>query len=137
MIPGKTLNVKLIVDSGPENNNIHVDNFISDSNINIQKLVALKDIKYSNSMIERANRTLKYRYIFPQEPKDRKHLELILRYFINDYNNIKPHGALGGLTPDEACRGLEIDEQHRTKQLEHARKERLRYNKENKCDLCL
>ncbi len=133
---GKDLNVDLIVDGGPENNNIYVNGFISQSNINMRKLVALKDINYSNSMIERVNHTLKYRYIFPHEPKNRIHLERILRFFINDYNIVKPHGALAGLTPDEAWNGFEVDKQYRTKLLQDARLERLRHNRENKCDLC-
>ena len=132
----KSLNVDLIVDGGPENNNIHINNFISQSEINIQKLVALRDINFSNSMIERVNMTLKYRYIFPKNPRDLKHLQRILRYFIYDYNIIRPHGQLKGLTPNEAYIGLKIDDNHRTQVLQQARIARLAHNRGNTCSKC-
>lgn len=131
------LNVKLIVDGGPENNNIHIDNFISQNQINIEKLIALKDIDYSNSMIERANRTLKYNYIFVKEPRDLKHLKRILRYFIKDYNTQRPHGQLKGLTPQEAWLGFKPDEKFRIKTIKKAKAERLNYSKQNRCGKCL
>ena len=90
------LNVKLVVDGGPENNNHYVNDFINQSSINIKKLVALVDIDKSNSMIEALNKTLKYHYIFPKKPRDLKHLKRTLRFFIHDYNTIRPHGALNG-----------------------------------------
>ncbi len=133
----KNLNVKLIVDGGPENNNIYVDNFINQSQINIQKLVALRDIDYSNSMIERVNMTLKYRYLFPKEIRDLKHLKRTFRYFLNDYNYKKPHGELKGLTPDESWKGLQIDKKMQFKALKQARTSRIAFNKENKCVNCL
>jgi len=132
----KNLNVKLIVDGGPENNNIHVDNFINQSQINIQKLVALRDIDFSNSMIERVNMTLKYRYLFPKEIRDLKHLKRVFRYFLNDYNYKKPHGQLNGLTPDESWRGIQIDKSMQYKALKQARTRRIAFNKENKCTNC-
>ena len=131
------LNVTLIVDGGPENNNIVIDHFISQSEINIQKLVALRDINYSNSMIERVNRVFKYRYLFPKNPRDLKHLKRILRHFIDDYNNRRPHGQLEGLTPDQAWIGLKPFKKERMKILTEARENRLAYNRGNKCIKCL
>ncbi|PCI95243.1 MAG: hypothetical protein COB15_12330 [Flavobacteriales bacterium] len=131
------LNVTLIVDGGPENNNIVIDNFISRSEINIQKLVALRDINFSNSMIERVNRVFKYRYLFPKSPRDLKHLKRILKYFIDDYNNRRPHGQLDGLTPDQAWIGLKPTKKETMKVLTLAREKRLAYNRENKCNKCL
>lgn len=130
------LQIDLIVDGGPENNNIHINNYFSRPDINIEKLIALRDIDSSNSMIERVNRTLKYRYLFPKQPKDLKHLKRILNYFIKDYNTIKPHGKLKGLTPDEAWRGVQINEKQRTTILKEARVKRLTYNRANKCQKC-
>lgn len=130
------LNVDLIVDGGPENNNIHVDRFINRSAVNIKKLVALRDIQYSNSMIERANRTLKYRYLHPRQIRDKKHLERTLSYFIKDYNTIKPHGSLEGLTPKEAWEGYSLPSTFRTDVLKQARVKRLAYNKAHRCQKC-
>ena len=133
----KNLNVDLIVDGGSENNNIYVKNFIESSLVNIQKFIALKDIPYSNSMIERVNHTLKYRYLFPKKPRDLKHLRRILRYFINDYNNRRPHGQLKGLTPHEAWSDLKPDKSIQFELLKKARTERIQFKKENKCSTCI
>lgn len=130
------LDVKLIVDGGPENNNHHVDSFINQSRINIEKLVALKDIDKSNSMIEALNKTLKYHYIFPKNPRDLKHLKRTLKYFINDYNKRRPHGALNGLTPDEAWQGKQPPTDLRTSLLKQARLNRVAINQENRCEKC-
>ena len=62
-------------------------------------LVALKDIDFSNSMIEAANKTLKYYYIFPKNIANRAKLKSLLPGIIEDYNNIRPHGQLNHLTP--------------------------------------
>jgi uncharacterized protein involved in tellurium resistance len=67
-------------------------------------------------------------------PRDLKHLKRILIYFIKDYNTVKPHGKLKGLTPDEAWRGVQIDDKHRTTILKTARMKRLEYNRVNKCN---
>ena len=135
-IESQAIDVKLIVDGGPENNNIHVDGFINQSSINIEKLVALRDIDKSNSMIEALNKTLKYHYIFPTKPKDINQLKRTINYFIEDYNFNRPHGSLNGLTPDEAYNGVQLPENYRTKILKQARIDRLTINRENKCNIC-
>ncbi|NRA10868.1 MAG: DDE-type integrase/transposase/recombinase [Crocinitomicaceae bacterium] len=131
-----SLNVKLIVDGGPENNNTHVDNFIKNSKVNIQKLVALKDIDFSNSMIENTNRVLKYHYIFPEHPKNYNDLIEQIVFFDYDFNSLRPHGQLKGLTPDEAFEGKQIPKDFRTKILKQARIDRIEYNKKNRCEQC-
>ena len=40
---------------------------------------------------------------------------------------------LNGLTPDEAWRGIQINDNHRTSVLKDARVKRLEYNRANKC----
>ncbi len=50
IIPGN--DVQLIIDGEPENNNSEMDGYISSDRINIQNLVTLKDIPFSNSLIE-------------------------------------------------------------------------------------
>ncbi len=132
----KELNVNLIVDGGAENNNIYVENFIAQSEINIQKKIALKDLPFSNSMVERVNQTLKYQYLFPKQIRDFKHLKRSLRYFAEDYDKRRPHGSLNGLTPHEAWLGMEFDQSIRTNVLKNARTNRLEYNKLNKCSIC-
>ncbi len=63
-------NLQLIMDGGPENNNHNMDNYIGSEGINISKLVAQKDIPYSNSQIEVQNMLIKYRYLFKCQFQD-------------------------------------------------------------------
>lgn len=133
----KDLNVKLIVDGGPENNNVYIDDFINQSEINIKKLVALRDIDFSNSMIENVNKVLKYQYLFPDHPENYDDLLKQVEYFIDDFNSIRPHGQLNGLTPDEAYEGKVLPESFRTTILKQAREKRLEYNRNNRCNACV
>ncbi len=82
------LNVQLIVDGGPENNNHKIDQFIANSEVNIEKLVALRDIDFSNSMIESINKIMKYSYLFPYPSENKAELELNLPKYILDFNDV-------------------------------------------------
>jgi len=66
MVPGEE--VRLIVDGGVENNNNTVDDYISSEEVSVQKLIAGKDIKFSNSMVEAQNKIIKYYYLFKHDP---------------------------------------------------------------------
>ncbi|MDH5399301.1 MAG: DDE-type integrase/transposase/recombinase, partial [Cyclobacteriaceae bacterium] len=100
--------VELIVDGGPENNNHTIDRFISSTEVDMKKSVALKDIVFSNSMVEAANKLLKYRYLFSGNIEDGDQLKTVLEKSIYDFNEVRPHGKLGGLTPSEAYQGQNV-----------------------------
>jgi len=100
--------VELIVDGGPENNNHIVNTFLNSEGVDITKSIALKDILFSNSMVEAANKLLKYRYLFPKDVQDGEQLKFLLEKSIHDFNEVRPHGKLGGLTPSEAYSGQSI-----------------------------
>ena len=52
-VPGE--DVRLIVDGGIENNNKAVDDYINSDEVSVQKLIAGKDIKFSNSIVSHPN----------------------------------------------------------------------------------
>lgn len=95
----------LVTDGGPENINRAVEGFVSESAGCVQLRIALKDIAASNSMIEAANKVLRYRYL-DREAADGAALEASVVRFVQESNSVRPLQALGGRTPDEAYFGL-------------------------------
>jgi putative transposase len=126
----------LICDGGPENNNKHVDGFLEQTIIPVRKLIAQKDIKFSNSLVEAFNKTLKYRHLFQHDITDFESLNKHLDKFIPEYNNIRPHCAHKYLTPAQAYFGQAVDLKKIKKQYEKARKNRLLENKKVICPVC-
>jgi transposase InsO family protein len=96
-----TQKIDLIVDGGTENNNQTVEAYIKQSQVDITKKIALKDIKQSNSMVEASNKILKHQYLFKQPIADIEHLQEHLKEAVEDFNNQRPHYALGIYTPYE------------------------------------
>ena len=96
-------NVDLIVDGGTENNNQTIHEFIKNQLVQITKKIALKDVKFSNSIIEGTYRILKSKYF-----QDRQILSSSINqevdFFVNDYNNVRPHYEHKIYTPNEIFR---------------------------------
>lgn len=132
----KPSNAKLIVDGGSENNNIYVDTLLADNPNTLTKLIAQKDISFSNSMVEAVNKILKYNYLFPFEIKSLQHLLKQLEFAIYDYNIKRPHFALKGSTPFEAFNNTPWDTSLMPIQFELARLDRLTINRKNVCKGC-
>lgn len=133
----KRSHVKLIIDGGPENNNNDVDGFIHAEGVNIIKLIALKDVPFSNSVVEAQNKLLKYRYLFKNQVQDINELRSSLKWIVDDYNNNRPHISLNGLTPYEAYTGKTIDKMRFSAQIGQAKKDRLTQNRKELCIPCM
>lgn len=126
----------LMVDGGPENNNQLVDEYINSGGISLRKLIAGKDIRFSNSMVEAQNKLIKYYYLFKHPFHNMDDLIKMLDWIIKDYNQTRPHHSLGGLTPFEAPSGQKPSISERRIQLEHARAARIKENTEKSCGVC-
>ncbi|MDH5381821.1 MAG: integrase core domain-containing protein [Cyclobacteriaceae bacterium] len=59
-------------------------------------------------MVEAANKLLKYRYLFPENIVDGTQLKTVLENSIHDFNDVRPHGKLGGLTPNVAYQSQNV-----------------------------
>lgn len=70
-----------------------------------KSLIALKDIPFSNSVIEAQNRLFKYGYLFRQEYNNYVELKRVFAEDVTDYNDIRPHISLKGYTPLEVQMG--------------------------------
>ena len=92
----------LIVDGGSENNNASIHEFIKSCHVNIKKKVALRDVVFSNSIVEAPYRILKSRY-FQNRPILSTTIKQELDFFVHDYNNNRPHYAHTLFTPNEVA----------------------------------
>lgn len=130
-LQGKTIStIDLIVDGGSENNNKTVADFIKTCQVNLDKRIPLKDVLYSNSMIESGFRMLKSYYLkagissedFPNE----------LSIAIEDINYKRPHYAHLIYTPDEVYPNPEL--KNIFPKLQELEQQRLQDNQSLSCD---
>ncbi|MBK24683.1 MAG: hypothetical protein CME70_11865 [Halobacteriovorax sp.] len=99
--------LELMTDAGKENLNYHLYSVIE--NHEIQHLISKLNTHFSNSRIEAFFRMLKQNYLKKVKFNSMLGLEKHIRVYIDDYNNIIPHSALEGRTPEEAYFGMEND----------------------------
>lgn len=99
----------------------------------IIKLLALKDVKFSNSAIEAVNKIIK-RYLRKKLPDTIEKLIECLKEIVYDYNEIRPHGSLLGLTPLECYTSEKVNLDFKQQKLQ-AKKDRIQQNKSVNCGL--
>lgn len=132
----KRIKTTLIVDGGSENNNKTVEAFLKENPTAIGKQVALKDILKSNAMAEYTNRVMKYEYLLVRPINQLKHLGQVMYHSVQNFNCIRPHGALKGLTPAEAYLGKAIDFAYEKLMMREAALARIDWNKTHNCHGC-
>ena len=124
----------LLVDDGIENKGF-VINAIENKEINVNKLIAQKDIHFSNSMVEAVNKRMKYDFLFRHQLLDFEHTQRFLEIAVEQYNH-RPHSALFGLTPHEVFHGRAPDKTLFKPQITQAKLLRKAENKALSCDSC-
>lgn len=107
VLQNENLKLDLIVDGGSENNNVTIHQFIKNCRVGIDKKVALKDVLFSNSMIEGNNRILKQTYLKDQQ-LTRAELPGYIAESMQEYNSEKPHYVHKIYTPDEVFKNPEL-----------------------------
>jgi len=125
----------LVSDGGRENNALSVEEWLQiTEDPKITKVIALKDIAFSNSPIEAVHKIMK-RYIRKQDPQNFQQLLNELPKYILDYTDIRPHGSLSGYTPLEAysLKSLSMDFSEQTRLV---RVQRIILNKAQRCKSC-
>ncbi|HEV2478183.1 MAG TPA: hypothetical protein VGS79_00905 [Puia sp.] len=130
--PAGITECQLITDDGIENFGVVSDYIGETSAPSIQHLVAQKDIVFSNSMIEAANKQIKYRFLYHQYILDHVQLTQFVEQAVHDYNN-RPHHILDGLTPIEVLHEAQVDKAARSHEIRLAQQQRLLKNKQEKC----
>ncbi|WMJ71965.1 integrase core domain-containing protein [Cytophagaceae bacterium ABcell3] len=125
----------LVADGGSENHAVTISQLLETTpNPEITKVVALKDIAFSNSPVEAVNKVMK-RYLRYYEPDSGERLYECLSLAVEDYCSVRPHVSLGGRTPLEAYTDVfpDLDFTEKTRQ---AREVRVNFNKSNGCGRC-
>jgi len=123
-------NTELIVDGGSENKG-SVNDFILSRN-NWSKIIAKKDIIFSNSIVEAVNKIIKYNYLFKKNLSNINELIKYLEYSVKDYNN-RPHSVLK-LSPNDVADGNSFDAENYKMLIQKAKTNRI-YSNLN-CGLC-
>jgi hypothetical protein len=125
----------LVADAGIENVNAGVDGLI-ESGV-LRRVLALRDVTFSNSMIEAWWRTLKHQWLFLNTLDSRASVSRLVAFYVEAHNGEIPHSAFGGQTPDEMYHGRG---QGIAEQLEGARRQaraaRLNANRAASCGVC-
>lgn len=127
----------LVTDGGGENHNFLVEDYLANLTMpEIIKLLALKEVKFSNSAVEAINKIIK-RYLRKKLPNTLEELIKCLEEIVLNYNTVRPHGSLLGLTPMECYTSKTINLDFKQQKLQ-AKKYRILQNKSVNCgiDVC-
>ncbi len=126
---------QLMVDSGIENLNESVDNLVAENLV--RRVVAQVDLRESNSLIERWWRSLKHSWLFLHALDTPVTVRRLVAFYVQQHNQVMPHWAHKGLTPDEVYfrTGEEIRERLKA---EHALalQARMKVNQDLTCETC-
>ena len=126
----------VLADSGSENVNGAVDDLLSGEKLT--RVLAQVEITFSNSMIEAFWRSLKHSWLYLHSLDSIAALRRLIEFYVTAHNEVMPHSAFQGQTPDEIFFG--IGDEVATKLLAArriAREERVKSNRAARCDVCI
>jgi putative transposase len=92
-----------VTDAGSENVNRDVDGELSGASL--EPVLAQIDVTYSNSMIEAFWRSLKNSWLYLHGLKSESKLRRLIAFYVQAHNEVMPHSAFNGQTPDEVYFG--------------------------------
>ncbi len=119
----------LMTDDGSENFGAVQDFVKTANNPALEHIIAQRDVEFSNSMIEAANKNLKYHFLYHKHIPDFNNLCHWLPEAVSDFNN-RPHHILNGLTPSEVLNGKIPDKKAAMALRQAAKVERIAKNKQ-------
>ena len=124
-----------MTDNGSENKADVLD-YINQPDVNIKKIIAQIDVKFSNSMVESFNSLIKYRSLYLHDIPDHNALNRHMTEFIPIYNNVRPHSAHTYLTPEESFFGMCPEKDKFKTELKNAHKKKIELNSKVRCPNC-
>lgn len=132
--PETLLPTTLMADGGAENHAAIIEELLQEESTPVmKKVIALRDVQFSNSPAEAVNKIFK-RYVRKMKPNNYEELKKIIPLIIDDYNNKRPHGTLKGLTPWE-CYTQKLPKFDFQLQIQQQKQLRIVQNKQFNCNM--
>jgi transposase InsO family protein len=132
--PSETMPV-VLADAGVENVNAQVDELITTGVL--RRVLALTELKFSNSMIEAWWRSLKHQWLFLHALDSVATLRRLVAFYVEEHNTALPHSAFRGQTPDEMYFGKgDTVPADLTARAAAARQARIEANRSAACGRC-
>jgi len=126
----------VIADSGSENVNGAVDDLLDDEELT--RVLAQIEITFSNSMIEAFWRSLKHSWLYLHSLDSFAALRRLIEFYVTAHNEVMPHSAFQGQTPDEVFFGIGDEVTKRLSEArESARGKRMEVNRAVRCGVCV
>jgi putative transposase len=123
---------KVIMDSGSENVNDIVDPLFNGKKM--QRILALVDVTYSNSIIEAWWRSLRHQWLYLHHLDTIATIRRLTAFYVHQRNTVMPHSAFDGQTPDESYydRGKRVPDELSARRAD-ARRRRVEENRRRRC----
>jgi transposase InsO family protein len=102
-LKGRALGTTVVADSGCENVNADVDDLLEERSLG--RTLAQVDVTFSNSMIEAFWRSLKHSWLYLHSLDSPESMRRLVDFYVRQHNEVMPHAAFDGQTPDEMCFG--------------------------------
>ena len=126
----------VMVDSGSENVNGAVDDLLDGEELT--RVLAQVEITFSNSMIEAFWRSLKHSWLYLHSLDSFAALRRLIEFYVTAHNEVMPHSAFQGQTPDEVFFGIGDDiTEGLAESRDSARKKRMKENRSSGCGVCV
>jgi hypothetical protein len=129
------LTPKLLADAGSENRNAAVDQLIEAGVL--ERVLAMVDINFSNSLIEAWWRVLKHNWLFLHPLDSVASVRKLVGFYVEEHNSSIPHSAFKGQTPDEIyfAKGEGVPDRL-ARARGSARANRMEKNRAQQCAVC-
>jgi putative transposase len=103
----------------------------------LRRVLALTELKFSNSMIDAWWRSLKHQWLFLNSLDSVTTVRRLVEFYVQEHNQVLPHSAFRGQTPDEMYFGTgHAVPAELTTRAVAARRARVEMNRSAACETC-
>ena len=103
----------------------------------LNRVIAMTEIRFSNSLIEAWWRVLKHQWLFLHGLDSAAKVRKLVAFYVEEHNGVLPHSAFRGQTPDEMYFGTGAAVPERLAAAKQdARRRRLEVNRAAHCAVC-